>query len=172
MAENFYGTLAEADEYHAARGNTAWVQGTDAERTASLIRASSYIDGRAGQKCASGCTYRWPGTKTGGRAQVLAWPRTGAQDIDGTPIGDDEVPFEVIQATYEGALRELENPGSLLPDVNPSQVVRRERVDVIETEYAVSSNGDTPIAPVFGVINGLLAGVLFCRTPGPVMLVV
>lgn len=172
MADNYYGTLEEADAYHAARGNTAWAQGTEDERTGALIRASTYIDGLAGRKCASGCTYRWPGTKAGGRSQILAWPRVDAVDLDGTPIGDDEIPFEVIQATYEGALRELTQPGSLNPDIDPSKVVRREKVDVLEREYAVSSNGDTPLAPVFGVINGLLANVLFCRTPLPFVMVV
>lgn len=40
---NSYATLAEADAYHLDRATTAWA-GTDAAKTAALIRATDYID--------------------------------------------------------------------------------------------------------------------------------
>lgn len=161
-----YGTVAGADSYHAARGNAGWA-GTDEVKTAALVRASQYVDGLAGTTTPSGCTYYWPGVKSGGRAQRQAWPRRDAFDADGNPLADDEVPAEVVEATYEAALRELTSPGSLNPDFQPGQVVKREKVDVLETTYAVSDNaGADALRPVFGAVDALLAPVLHCRRSG------
>lgn len=157
-----YGTLANADSYHAARGNTAWA-GADAVKLAALVRASAYVDG-LGQKPLKGGGYAslFPGVKTGGRAQLLAWPRTGATDQDGSALDAATVPAEVERATYEAALRELVTPGSLSPDYVAADTVKREKVDVIETEYAVGTpDGKTnPLRPVVSVVLELLAPVM------------
>src|SRR5262245_49728437 len=131
---DFYGTLAEALVYHNDRGNSAWAAAaSDAIRTAALVRGTQYIDGRY-----SG---RWPGTRTDGRDQPLAWPRTDAEDIEGNEIDEDEVPIEVEHATYEAALRELATPGSLSPDYTASERVVREKVDVLEVQYSDRNSG-------------------------------
>lgn len=41
----------------------------------------------------------WKGEKTGGAAQVNAWPRTGVQYPDGTAVSTSEVPQEIEDAT-------------------------------------------------------------------------
>ena len=46
---DFYGTVAEADAYHAARGNVAWA-GTAEAKTASLVRASQALDAIYGSR--------------------------------------------------------------------------------------------------------------------------
>lgn len=164
MADH-YGTVPEADAYHLARGNTEWA-GTEAEKLAALVRASQYVDGLAGQTSSAGCVYQWPGVKTGGREQRLAWPRQGATDSDGFPLDKEEVPAEVEDATYEAALRELVSPGSLLPDYDPlqSSIIKREKVDVLETEYAVPTlNDPNALRPIFGQVLAILAPVLECR---------
>jgi hypothetical protein len=159
-----YGTLAGADNYHAER-LTAWT-GSDADKTAALVRGSQYVDGIAQKPLKSG---RWvclfTGNKADGRAQVLQWPRRDAYDNDGSDIGVTEVPIEVEHATYEAALRELIAPGSLSPDYVPASRVKREKVDVIETEYAdaPASNGlpsANPSRPVVTVVLELLAPVM------------
>lgn len=163
MATDFYGSVAAADAYHAARGNTAWI-GTSEAKQAALIRASAYIDG----------TYynRFSGSKVGGRAQTLQWPRTGATDADGNAVAADSVPTEVEQATYEAVLRELAKPGSLRPDYVAASTVKRVKVDVLEKEYAVSSaGGPADVTPVIGVIDAILAPLL-TRWVGPAVLVV
>ncbi len=159
--DNFYGTVAAADDYHAARGNTAWAAGSTEGKAAALVRASSYVDSLANYQVAppfGAWSSRFSGVKTGGRAQELAWPRTGASDNEGNAIPANEVPREVEQATYEAALRELVAPGSLSPDYVASAVVKREKVDVLETEFAVSATaGAANITPVVQVILALLA---------------
>lgn len=160
-----YGTLVAADAYHAARGNAGWT-GTDADKLAALQRATDYIDGRYRYKLPSG---RWlsmfTGTRTDGRSQDLEWPRTGAVDYEGNEIPDTEVPIEVESATYEAALRELTDPGSLSPDFVPASQVTKEKVDVVEVQYAApqASDGMLPNRPIVPEIDEILAPLL--RTP-------
>ncbi len=161
MADEYYGSEANADQYHTARGNTAWV-GSSADKLAALTRASQYIDGMG--QCDGMSLF--PGVKTGGRAQILAWPRTGATDFSGATILPDEVPIEVQYATYEAALRELVAPGSLSPDYVPATQVKREKVDVLDTEYAVPAADINPVRPVVSIVMDMLAPVMVpCVNP-------
>ncbi len=133
---DFYGALDSASAYHADRGNAAWSASgvTDAQRTAALVRASGALDGIYGS--------RFPGYKTGGRVQSLAWPRTGARDACANEdIPDDEIPVQVENAAYELALAELVRPGSSSPTVTPGRVVKRQKVEGIEREFFSASEG-------------------------------
>lgn len=173
---DFYGDVASADSYHTARGNAGWA-GTDEAKQAALVRASAYVDSLA-QHQVSPPNGPWMslfrGTKTGGRGQALAWPRMGATDNEGLPIDNAEVPVEVEHATYEAALRELTAPGSLRPDYVASSVVKREKVDVLEVEYAVSaaSGSAADITPVVTVITALLAPLMRPASAGIGLMVV
>lgn len=160
-----YGTLEGAGTYHRDRGNTAWTTGSDEARTAALVRATDYIDGRYRVLLATG---RWvsmfSGVRAAGRGQASEWPRTGATDYDGDAIQPDEVPDEVERATYEAALRELASPGSLSPDFVASAAVIKEKVGPIEVAYAEAAVGEQPPnRPQVPLIDGILAPLL--RTP-------
>lgn len=170
----FYGTVADADAYHLARGNTAWA-GTNPQKEAALTRGSDYVDLR----------YRWmtscghwesmfPGQRTGGRAQEREWPRTGAVDYSGNPIPDDEVPIEVEHATYEAALRELVSPGSLSPDFIPGGQVTKEKVGPVEVQYAEAkwNPNATPNRPIVPVIDEILAPLTYRTGCAPAVFVV
>lgn len=102
-----YGTLEDANEYHAARGNARWAASTDDYRLAALVRASQALDGLYGP--------RFPGT-VANAAQELLWPRKDLT-FRGASVPVTEVPVPVIRATYELALRELVSPGSIAPDL-------------------------------------------------------
>lgn len=161
-----YGTVSDADAYHLARGNTAWT-GDNAVKTAALQRATDYIDGRYRRMTGGGCwVSMFRGKRTDGRSQDLEWPRTGATDSEGNEIPDDEVPTEVEEATYEAALRELVDPGSLSPAFVASQQVTREKVGPVEVAYAdaQASGAMPPNRPVVPAIDDILAG-LICDTP-------
>ena len=171
-----YGTVAEADAYHTARGNTHW-NGSDAHKLAALVRASAYIDGhyRTRPNNCGLMLSRFGGRKAGGRAQVLEWPRVDCVDTDGEPVESDAVPIEVEHATYEAALRELVTPGSLTPDFVASTLAKREKVDVIEVEYAVAEAKPgqlPPTSPTLPIVDGLLAPLLTGGCVGPWPLVV
>ena len=162
---DFYGTVAAADAYHAARANAAWT-GEEPAKQAALLRASAYIDGKYQFQNARG---RWEslfsGIKTGGRAQALQWPRTGAADNEGSAIPADEIPTEIEQATYEAALREIAAPGSLSPDYVATNAIKRQKVDVLEIEYqsAAPGAGGVPTRPVITVVDELVAPLLGCN---------
>lgn len=150
---SFYGTVADADAYHAARGNSTWTGDSDAKEIA-LLRGSEYIDHNFRSS--------FPGYRTELRDQTREWPRSWAFDRENNSIPSDEVPVEVKEAAYEAALRELTDPGSLFPDFNPGQQTKRERVGPIEVEYT-SPMGLASAKVMVTRILGILAPVLTGR---------
>lgn len=74
---------------------------------------------------------------------------------------DDDAPDEVKFAVIEAARRELNSPGSLAPDFQPLESVKRIKKKVgdleKETEYRDAAAN---AMPVFAVIDGLLAGLI------------
>ena len=171
---DFYGTVAAADAYHAARANAAWV-GEEPAKQAALLRASVYIDGRYRKLLASGVWQSlFPGVKTEGRGQAREWPRTGAEDYEGHAIPSDQVPVEVEQATYEAALRELVEPGSPSPDFVAASTVKRQKVGPIEEEFSVAAGADgaASVRPVISIIDEMIAPVLVARYTLPAVFVV
>ena len=171
---DFYGTVAAADAYHAARANAAWA-GEEVAKQAALLRASVYIDGRYRKLLASGVWQSlFPGVKTEGRGQAREWPRTGAEDYEGHAIPSDQVPIEVEQAAYEAALRELVEPGSLSPDFVAASTVKRQKVGPIEEEFSVAAGADgaASVRPVISIIDEMIAPVLVARYTLPAVFVV
>lgn len=151
---DFYGTLAGALSYHADRGNAAWAASDDTLRTEALVRASAFID----------LTYlaRFEGLKAGGRDQALQWPRTGVTDMEGYSVVETTPPVEIINATYEAALRELATPGSLNPDIKAGGgVVKRVKAGSVEVEYA----SDATTRATFTRIEDILAPLLGRASP-------
>jgi len=145
-----YGTLVGADAYHLARGNTTWT-GDNADKDIARLRGSEYID--------QAFRSAFPGFKTDLRDQEREWPRSDAYDVEGNYLDPDTVPNETIYASYEAALRELVDPGSLLPDYTPGDQRKRVKVDVIEVEYS-APHGVSSVLPVVSIIRGILAPVL------------
>jgi hypothetical protein len=70
------------------------------------------------------------------------------------------VPREVEHATYEAALREAANPGSLSPDFVASRQVIKQKVGPLERTFADATDaGGIPTRPVVTVIDEILAPV-------------
>lgn len=157
-----YGTVEGADTYHADRGNAAWAAADTAAKTAALVRASYAIDARFSDPSKP----HFVGTKAGGFSQLLAWPRVNAVSVDGEAVPSDAVPAIVEYAAYEGALVELNEPGSLSPVVVGSERVVRERVEgAVDVQYDTSADAVSAATPVVTAINGLLAPVLTWAAP-------
>lgn len=148
-----YGTVAGFKAYVDARGGS-YAGKSDAEITAALVRATTYID----------ATYRasFLGYKTDRRDQELEWPRTNAWDAAGEELATDEVPVEIENATYEGAIRELATPGSLDPDVKAGGgVIKRVKAGSVEVEYASTGT----VQATYRRIDGILAGLFGAISP-------
>jgi len=92
----------------------------------SILRSMNYLN-----------TLKWYGSRTNGRTQALAWPRSDVTDCEGNEIASDEIPAELIQAQHILTKAELTTPGILSP-YGGLAAVKREKVDVIEVEYDTS----------------------------------
>jgi hypothetical protein len=116
----------------------------------AIIRASTAID----------AIYRdrFPGNKRKGRAQAMEWPRSSAFDNSSELIADDEIPIEIIQAVCEAAIRELAEPGSMMPDLERGGGVRRLKAGSVEIEYGANALNQTTFTAIGNLLSGLLAG--------------
>lgn len=129
-----YVTVAEARTYAASRGVV--LSNDDAVVEAQLIQAMDYVESfRA----------KYQGRKTWPRpdmdvshpdAQALQWPRTGVVIDCDYNLPDNVIPQELKQAQMQAAI-EVHNGLVLMPS-SDGRVVKKEKVDVIETEYMTS----------------------------------
>lgn len=138
-----YVSAADATTYHAARGNAAWT-GTDAVKEAALLKAAAYLDGHY-------CN-RFKGTKYQPLDQNMQWPRIEVV-IDGFVLDVDVIPQRLKDAQCELALIALS--ADLAPNVAAG--IKREKVDVLETEYFAGAPAGTT---VYTAVNNLLADLL------------
>lgn len=123
-----YGTLAEADAYHAAYGNVDWALLDGAEKEVVMRRAVAYID----------TGYSFKGIKTES-TQALEWPRSGVV-VDGSYIDSDVIPVAVKRAQFELALKAVSE--NLIEDQEAGSITE-ETVDVITVKYSEYSNSGT-----------------------------
>lgn len=114
-----YVTWATAYYGAAPAASTAEIEG-------AILRSVGYMN-----------TLKWSGSRTNGRSQSLALPRSGMSDCEGNAIASNEIPVEAIQAQHILTNAELNSPGILSPSGGLA-VVKRENVDVIEVEYDTS----------------------------------
>jgi hypothetical protein len=137
---------------------------SDEQIEGALRRATSYLDGRY--------RGRWPGNTVKGRAQALAWPRTGsltpsntpftfliskfAQDADGNDIDNVSVPREIAAACAELAAREVIEPGVLSPDKVSQRTLSVSVTGAVSETY--ERMGDQ--RPVVVIVNELLAALI------------
>jgi hypothetical protein len=126
-----YCTVDFADAWHLSRGMSLWATMLNAEKEAAIRRAAQYM--------LQAYRLRWLGQRRT-TTQALDWPRWSVPRVDvslayggGAAYYDDEiVPVEIQQANAELAFKAAQ--GDLAPDVQ--RLTKREKVDVIEVEYA------------------------------------
>jgi len=122
-----YASVSEARAYAAARAST--LPAEDSAVEAALIVAMDYIE-----------SFRddFQGMKVDPLEQPLQWPRAGVR-IDGAALPCTSIPKELKAAQCQLA---IESAGGL--DLMPTGDGRdkiREKLDVIETEWAPGSGG-------------------------------
>jgi hypothetical protein len=152
---NSYVTVAQADAYMAARLNAgAWTSATADIKAAALIEAQRSMQ-----------TLPWLGQRTG-TTQALAWPRTEVVDPDsptGAVYADDIIPQRVQDAQIEWAFEFVRAGTTDIASADPSANIIREKVDVLEVQYAEPDArpvvGLARYPRVLGLLSALLAGV-------------
>lgn len=138
-----YVSVTDCDTYHAARGNAAWT-GTDAVKEYAIRKAVAYLDGHYRN--------RLKGSMVDPVNQNLAWPRYDVV-IDGVTLARSPIPQRIKDAQCELALIALS--ADLAPNVSAG--IKREKVDVLETEYFAGAPAGTT---VYTAVNNLLSDLL------------
>lgn len=138
---NSYVTVAFADSYHADRGNSSWAELETVQKQAMLVRATDFIEQEYG--------FSFIGDPLSDE-QSLSWPRT---NISGW--FNPAIPVALQQAVCLLALE------AITEDLNPSQArgggIKREKTDVIETEYFDNAIAKTLRPAVSGILRKLLS---------------
>ncbi len=144
-----YESLANAGAFHVKRGDATWAAATAANREAALRKATTYLDGKYRNRW-KGCKVR-PVPLDGVTTQELEWPRYEVE-ISGYLFPSDEIPQRIKDACCELALRALSAP--LADDLTAG--IKREKVDVIETEYFQGAAPGT----TYQIVDQLLSDLL------------
>jgi len=156
-----YVSAASATTYHSNRGNAAWT-GTDAVKEAALRKAAQYLDGHYRN--------RFKGQPVYPTTQPMAWPRAGVRLLNGPQEYYGVVP-SFYDVEYSGYLAITTIPQrlkdaqcelaliALSADLAPNIAagIKREKVDVLETEYFASAQAGTT---VYSAVNNLLSDLL------------
>lgn len=142
---NSYITYDYAENYHTLRGNSAWVDGNPLAKQQAIIRATQSID----------ALYK---------AYWLDGRVDDEQELE-FPRGEEEtIPKNLKKAVAEAALRELETPNGLAPDLDRGGKIKKVKADVVEVEYMDGASALT----VYTMLDGLLAD-LISGTPGAII---
>lgn len=151
---NSYVTVAEAKAYAAARGIELPVDDDDVE--VLLIKAMDYLEAQRS---------KYQGRKTWPRpdmdvshphAQALQWPRVGVVLDCSYDLPDNVIPEELKRAQSQLTI-EVFAGLELMPSSDGS-MVKREKVDVLETEFMTPKDwGDSGYpGPQFPAVDALL----------------
>lgn len=128
---NSFITIGEATQFaYEDLDGIAWLNATVDDQCRALIQATVQLNGLP-----------WVGTRAT-TTQALSWPRTGAE-INGRPIADNEIPFEVKRGEFDLAYALLKEAaagaaeamaGNLIPNI-PNSQLKRVKLDVMEVEW-------------------------------------
>lgn len=137
----FYGSAEGLKEYLSSRGKKLSDELTDDNINSALLIASEWLDGRFESV--------WIGYKTDGYKQERSWPRTTAvvQVFPYYVYHTDEIPEQVVKATYEAAYREINSAGCLQTDYTPTpyQSVSVDGAVSVTYNQLVTSAGDAQL---------------------------
>ncbi len=147
-----YGSVADADAYFAARGSpTTWTALLEPAKEQWLRQGTEFMDLEFGS--------RWKGRRVT-QDQALDWPRWNVTDRDGFTIGSDTVPIQLARATFETAHRMAIDGSDLMPDLDTSANIKRERIEVgpieLDTTYAGSSDQQAQLVKIEKMIRDLV----------------
>lgn len=143
-----YGSDLGFTSYVTERGYTVPAGSIPAARE----RGSMYIDALYGP--------RFSGTPIDGIEQINAFPRENSEDIWGNEVIG--IPTRVIYASYESALLELANPGSLAILTSENERIKSIKAGSVAITYADATAYSTISGayPMFTTIEGLLYPLL------------
>lgn len=140
---NSFVSVAEVRAFAEARASI--LSADDSAIEAACIRSVDYLETLRGE---------FKGEKVSG-TQALQWPRLGVL-IDNFEISSEEIPAVLKSAQCQLAI-ESANGLDLMPSGDGREVIR-EKVDVLETEYAPGSGANPQ--PALSKAKALIAPLL------------
>jgi len=147
-----YASVADADTYLAARGQTLWSGLVTGDKEAALRRATDHMQ--------QSYRDRWAGVRAS-VVQGLDWPRwyvpildaPGAYGSSPSYYSATAVPLEVKNACIALALKAA--AGELAPDIEPQQVTS-ESVGPISVTYAAGGRQTVKYQAIDNMLSPLL----------------
>lgn len=151
---NSMASVAQADAYHAARGNTAWAALEEGAKHTALINGSASM--------ADATRYPFKGMKTGGYSQRQPWPRAGVVERHGDAVPDNAMPWQVVDAVCY--LAGVSSQGTdLNPDLKRGGKIKQKTIGPITTIYADNAPTGTIYQAAYGILAPLLRDEAFGR---------
>lgn len=140
-----YVTVAEARQYAQARGVT--LPAAEEAVEAMLVQAMDYLEAQR---------WRYQGSKTYPGVQALQWPRSGVILDCHYRLASNVIPVELKKAQMQAALEVA--AGLVLMPSSDGRIVKREKVDVIETEFMTGQDigASGTMGPSFPALDALL----------------
>ena len=125
----FYGNVDDFKEYFTLRGKTIPDDWDNSKIESALLVSSEWLDHQFENS--------WIGYKVE-FDQERSWPRQSAivQSFPYHVYSKDEIPEQVVKATYEAAYRELTKQGSLQVDFTPNKYKSVSVDGAISVEYS------------------------------------
>lgn len=146
---NSYITVEEARTYAASRGVELPTE--DQELIPMILQAADFINAYEP---------KFKGKRVSAE-QMMAWPRKGVNFYD-ADYPDDGIPPQIRFAQLQATINVV-NGVDLMPNIT-GFAVRREKVDVIEVEYAtgggLNNTSTAQLTPAFPLIDSTLAPLL------------
>jgi hypothetical protein len=118
---------------------------SDDQKEQAILRAMDYLE-----------ALPWKGAKED-EDNALEWPRSGVVDHNGYSIDSDEIPAGIINGVCRAAYEEMVDIGCLNEKLERDDVVKRETIGPITTEYfAIGS----PKSPEYKILHAHIQGYL------------
>jgi len=127
---NTYVNENDFDNYCDGRG-LSYSAYTPDQKEEAILRGMDYIE-----------NLEWKGTKQD-EDNPLQWPRDNVEDRDGNVVDDDVVPTGIMNASCRAAYEELIDTGTLLTNLTRDDLVKRETIGPITTEFFEFANTKT-----------------------------
>ena len=141
---NSYGTVSDLETYWDNR-NVSLSTYTTAQKEAALIISTQYLDNN----------FTWKGEILS-LEQPLDWPRTGVYDEQGRNVEQTEIPFQLTNALFEYAYRQLTNSDGLQPDVTDLGTLKKKAIN-LDGGISISKEYEDKTGGYFGIRSYPLA---------------
>jgi hypothetical protein len=149
---NTYVTVAEVTTFCSDYGLSGWSTLSTTDQETAIIRGMAYVE-----------TFNFKGIKMSWE-DPLEWPRYGVWDESYTGAMEDwsseelafyqEIPKGLKRAVCRAAYEESQSAGCL--QSSGTSNIKREKIDVIETEYFFNEVSVTVYRTIEGFLKGLI----------------